>query len=311
MKHILMARVIALLLTCGLAQAMYAQDEGQTQHKNQLVVTVGETSTTYNLADSPVITFTSTDAEGSKDQMVVTVGSSDPTTYSFSTLSNYSFTYGDIDVSVTLTDPGDAGTYYCTFSNAESCRISNTDDNGLVPYYASKVETSEGAASVVTLTAVPAESEGGYLLAANTGYLFKATSSSYTIKTYGFDVTAPEGNQFIPCLNGLTATSDDNIWVLNYVSTGTEGGAGYGFYKLNTNGTLDPGKAYLTGLSAGTSSDGVKLSFGDANDGETTGITNVNAAVKGDGYIYDLSGRRVSAPTKGGVYIKDGKKVIF
>ena len=31
----------------------------------------------------------------------------------------------------------------------------------------------------------------------------------------------------------------------------------------------------------------------------------------GNDFIYDLQGRRVSEPKKGGIYIKNGKKILF
>lgn len=56
-------------------------------------------------------------------------------------------------------------------------------------------------------------------------------------------------------------------------------------------------------------------------DGETTGIGSINADDNADGIddnadqhptpIYDLMGRRVNAPQKGGIYIVKGKKVMF
>lgn len=48
-------------------------------------------------------------------------------------------------------------------------------------------------------------------------------------------------------------------------------------------------------------------------DGTTTDITNLidNSEAKGDGKIYDLSGRRVKQPVKGSIYIIDGKKKMY
>ena len=41
-----------------------------------------------------------------------------------------------------------------------------------------------------------------------------------------------------------------------------------------------------------------------------SGITDVKVTKNGNGAIYDLSGRKVTAPAKG-LYIKDGKKFIM
>ncbi len=45
--------------------------------------------------------------------------------------------------------------------------------------------------------------------------------------------------------------------------------------------------------------------------GETTGIEDVTPAQQGKDVIFDLSGRRVKQPVKGGVYIVNGKKIIL
>ena len=42
----------------------------------------------------------------------------------------------------------------------------------------------------------------------------------------------------------------------------------------------------------------------------TTGIEAVSPAAQQDGPIYDLSGRRVSHMSKGGIYIRNGKKIL-
>ena len=42
-----------------------------------------------------------------------------------------------------------------------------------------------------------------------------------------------------------------------------------------------------------------------------TGIKNVNVNDNGNGNVYDLMGRRVTAPQTGKVYIKGGKKFIM
>ncbi len=49
------------------------------------------------------------------------------------------------------------------------------------------------------------------------------------------------------------------------------------------------------------------------DDGTTTDITNLidNHEAKGNGKIYDLSGRRVKQPVKGSIYIVDGKKKMY
>lgn len=66
-------------------------------------------------------------------------------------------------------------------------------------------------------------------------------------------------------------------------------------------------RAYLNMNKVGSEAKTVTMSFDD----ETTGITDVNApaAEPADTPIYDLSGRRISSPQRGQVYIFKGKKV--
>lgn len=65
-------------------------------------------------------------------------------------------------------------------------------------------------------------------------------------------------------------------------------------------------RAYLNMNKVGSEAKTVTMSFDD----ETTGITDVNAtaAEPADTPIYDLSGRRISSPQRGQVYIFKGKK---
>ena len=46
--------------------------------------------------------------------------------------------------------------------------------------------------------------------------------------------------------------------------------------------------------------------------GDTTGINSIiNGEVKGEDVWYNLNGQRIAQPTKKGLYIHNGKKVIF
>ena len=65
-------------------------------------------------------------------------------------------------------------------------------------------------------------------------------------------------------------------------------------------------RAYLDMNKVGSEAKTVTMSFDD----ETTGITDVNApaAEPADTPIYDLSGRRISSPQRGQIYILKGKK---
>lgn len=82
------------------------------------------------------------------------------------------------------------------------------------------------------------------------------------------------------------------------------------FHRVaNGNKSLKVGayRAYLNMSKVGSEAKTVTMSFDD----ETTGITSVNApaAEPADTPIYDLSGRRISSPQRGQVFILKGKKV--
>ena len=75
----------------------------------------------------------------------------------------------------------------------------------------------------------------------------------------------------------------------------------------NTSLKVGAYRAYLNMNKVGSEAKTVSMSFDD----ETTGITDVNAPAtkSADTTIYDLSGRRISSPQRGQIYIFKGKKV--
>ncbi len=77
------------------------------------------------------------------------------------------------------------------------------------------------------------------------------------------------------------------------------------FYAVSANRAIAMNKAYLT--PQGTAQ-AVKLSFGGATTGIGSAVTETATDTQA---VYDLSGRRVTAPVKGGVYISGGKKFIL
>lgn len=94
----------------------------------------------------------------------------------------------------------------------------------------------------------------------------------------------------------------------NYLVFGKnkENAAEVGFFKPSAKVTSIPAnKAYLEAskLTAGA----IEMNFG----GNTTGVNTVVLGENGvNAPVFDLSGRRVVAPVKGGVYIQNGKKFI-
>lgn len=113
------------------------------------------------------------------------------------------------------------------------------------------------------------------------------------------------GGEFSVSNNALSGTCTtialDGTNNSNYLVFGRSAGV-LGFYRPSANvEAIAANKAFLATneLSA------VKLNIGN----DVTAIENVELG-NGDAPIFDLSGRRVLAPIKGGIYIRDGKKYI-
>ena len=134
-----------------------------------------------------------------------------------------------------------------------------------------------------------------------TGVLLRVTDGGG--KTYNVPTAATTddvtGNLFKRGNDAAVATDggeDKTNYILNVVNNKL------GFYKAAGN-TVAKNKAYLqTAIAAAR----IELVF----DEGTAGISNLTSALsKGEGVVYDLSGRRVVTPAKG-LYIVNGKKVI-
>jgi hypothetical protein len=133
----------------------------------------------------------------------------------------------------------------------------------------------------------------------------------------GMLIKAEEGRYYIP-LATSTPTEIDNELVGVTKETVVEGAGifvlmntdekGVGFYKTTAESfTVGANTAYLPASVAGARS---FIGLNGEGD-ETTGIAEIEKMRKAESEIsvYNLSGQRVSKPTKG-LYIKDGKKVI-
>lgn len=87
---------------------------------------------------------------------------------------------------------------------------------------------------------------------------------------------------------------------------------GIAFYRASKTAKLGPNKAYLPmSASAGSKMSMVFAVEDDGESGETTGIAVVNTKRGEDNTYYTLSGVKVDRPTKSGIYIKNGKKIII
>ena len=187
------------------------------------------------------------------------------------------------------------GTFY---ANAAT-----TIPEGVKAYVATEEPVMEAGEGVLTMTQI----EDG-IIPAKTGVVVCGTAG----EKYDFFYTAEDGTTETAgnMLRGyagaeefktVSLTEDYISYVLAVMNNEA------GFYRKDAAFKVYNHKAYLN-VPAPTSAQALSLSFGDD---ETTGID--NATVVGGAAspaIYDLSGRRVEKATKG-VYIINGKKVIF
>ena len=136
---------------------------------------------------------------------------------------------------------------------------------------------------------------------AETGIVLVGTENK-AILTIGGNATVAEGstNSLTGTLLGFNLNNDNRG---NYLVFGKNEG-NVGFYAPSEKVTSIPAnKAYLNKPASSS----IVMNFG----GNTTGVNTVVLGENGvNAPVFDLSGRRVATPVKGGVYIQNGKKFI-
>lgn len=188
------------------------------------------------------------------------------------------------DVEIDMTAQGDKkyASAYLPFG------VSNVAD---ATAYTGALNAEKNAIDMTATTAVPA----------NTGFVLVGTADKATLTIGTAD--AISGTNALTGSNFNTALTDATR--ANYLVFGVNAGT-VGFYAPSSSVTSIPAnKAYIN-ASAITGS-AIALNFGNT-------VTGINAATINNGEnnapIYDLSGRRVWAPVKGGLYIQNGKKFV-
>lgn len=157
--------------------------------------------------------------------------------------------------------------------------------------YTGALNTEKTAIDMTATTSVPA----------NTGFVLVGTADKATLTIGTAD--AISGTNALTGSNFNTALTDATR--ANYLVFGVNAG-NVGFYTPSSSvPSIPANKAYIN-ASAITGS-AIALNFGNT-------VTGINAATINNGEnnapIYDLSGRRVWAPVKGGLYIQNGKKLV-
>lgn len=178
----------------------------------------------------------------------------------------------------------------------------NTYASAYLPFSVSAVDGASAYVGALNAdkNAIDMKSVSG--VPANTGFVLVGNGSKATL-TIG-DAAAIEG------VNALTGTNTGVTFAdvtprANYLVFGVNDNK-VGFYTpSNSVPAIPANKAYINASALNINA--VALNFGG-------NVTSINAATLINGEnnapIYDLSGRRVWAPVKGGLYIQNGKKII-
>lgn len=157
--------------------------------------------------------------------------------------------------------------------------------------YTGALNAEKNAIDMTATTSVPA----------NTGFVLVGTEDKATLTIGTAD--AISGTNALTGSNFNTALTDATR--ANYLVFGVNAG-NVGFYAPSSSvPSIPANKAYIN--ASALSASAIALNFGNT-------VTGINAATINNGEnnapIYDLSGRRVWAPVKGGLYIQNGKKLV-
>lgn len=189
------------------------------------------------------------------------------------------------DVEIDMTTQGDK-------KYASACLPFAVSNVANATAYTGALNADKTAIDMTATTSVPA----------NTGFVLVGTAEKATL-TIG-KATAIAGE------NALTGTNTGIAFAeatpkANYLVFGVNDNK-VGFYTpSNSVPAIPANKAYINASALSTKA--IALNFGNT-------VTGINAATINNGEnnapIYDLSGRRVWAPVKGGLYIQNGKKLV-
>lgn len=156
--------------------------------------------------------------------------------------------------------------------------------------YTGALNAEKNAIDMTATTSVPA----------NTGFVLVGTEDKATL-TIG-EAAAIEGNALIGTNTGIAFA--EATPKANYLVFGVNADK-VGFYTPGNVTAIPANKAYIN--ASALSASAIALNFGNT-------VTGINAATINNGEnnapIYDLSGRRVWTPVKGGLYIQNGKKLV-
>ena len=178
---------------------------------------------------------------------------------------------------------------YATFYHNEALYV---EDEDAVLYTIASVTDTEAVLSDA-IEVAPAETP---LLVYNKS---EQAKTFLLIPTAEPDLALTVADAFKGTLDAKKFSKDDMEAAVYYVCTGKA------FAPVKSAGTIAANRCWLE-ISMAAPSNARKIVHGDA-----TKITNTDRTDLTDGDLYDLNGRKVLNPTKKGIYIKNGKKVVI
>ena len=170
------------------------------------------------------------------------------------------------------------------------------EDKGLTAYPVSSVNETTGVVTV--------PEQGLSYIPANTGVLLKRTDT--TVSDYAFTAYTGQTTSITSILQGTSKATSVGGILEGY----TDGSTVYVLYNdafvKTTSGTIPANRGFLV---FGDELNAPRLTI--EIEGDVTGINTVQGSEVMDNDYYDLSGRKLSGkPTKSGLYIKNGTKVL-
>ncbi len=203
----------------------------------------------------------------------------------------------DPTATVTLTKNG-----YATYCSVNPIDFSSTD--GYTAWRVSEISD----AGVITFTKITEKIKGGQGVLLYNKNADGENTSNATIK---FADGTTEFSSSENLLVGTTAptyvTQKDGDYYTNFALSSSNSD----FRKINKDGMVVPAnKAYLPVPNTKIPAAEARLTFVFEDD-QTTTIQGVSVRKTAPDTYYNLKGQRVDNPKKGGIYVKNGKKVIF
>lgn len=163
--------------------------------------------------------------------------------------------------------------------------------------------STQGSVTVMNLAEIAdGSNSSNNVLHSNTAAVLVKNDAPDATTTYqkaSSEPAAVEGN----LLSGVKDPTERNTSVSTYVLSGK---SGVGFYNY----TADVIPAFKAYYIPANSSDAKSFIF---NFDDATGITEVtdNENISRNGFYYDLSGRQITTPVRGHIYIRNGTKVLY